>query len=60
MWEAKWSMRGRAAEDWHMVRLDTAKPWSAANVEIRNRREWLREVNRGNQYRQGRNGEYAR
>ena len=53
LWESKWHLRGRGSQDWHMVRLDTSKPWSAANVDIRNRRDWLREVNLGNEHRQG-------
>lgn len=53
MWEPKWPLRGRGAEDWHMIRVDTSKPWSATNVEIRNRREWLRDINLGNDRRLG-------
>jgi len=36
-----------------MVRLDTLKPWSVTNVDIRNRRDWLREINLNNEHRLG-------
>lgn len=51
IWEPKWEIRGREQEDWCMIRVDTTKPWSPDNVQIVNRQDWLREINRGNQHR---------
>lgn len=53
LWEPKWPLRGRGADDWHMIRLDTSKPWSFDNVDIVHRRQWLRDVNLGNDHRVG-------
>lgn len=53
LWESKWPLRGREMFSWHMVRLDTAKPWTKDNVAIIERRQWLRDINLANEYRLG-------
>jgi hypothetical protein len=53
LWEPKWFLRGRDKTAWNMVRVDTSRPWSAANVEIRCRGDWLRDINLGNTRRLG-------
>lgn len=45
IWQYQWHLRGRQADDWHMIRIDTNEPWSEDNVDIVCRRDWLKEVN---------------
>lgn len=45
IWQYQWHLRGRRADDWIMVRIDTKQSWNKNNVELWVRRDWLREIN---------------
>lgn len=46
-WNGYWHDRGRAGDDLILTRQDPEKAWSRDNCELRVRKEYLAEINRG-------------
>ena len=43
-WGENWNNRGRKPEQYCMTRLDTTKPWSPSNIEVKQRKKFLSET----------------